>query len=92
MQQDGLVWIGNEPENMLVISQMFEFYERVSGARMHAAYVRPGGVHQVWTGPSFLSLESVMHHDEAGFMRFLCCRICPSASWMTSMSGARISP
>jgi NADH dehydrogenase (ubiquinone) Fe-S protein 2 len=21
-----------------------EFYERVSGARMHAAYVRPGGV------------------------------------------------
>lgn len=27
--------------------QMFEFYERVSGARMHAAYVRPGGVHQV---------------------------------------------
>lgn len=27
--------------------QMFEFYERVSGARMHAAYIRPGGVHQV---------------------------------------------
>lgn len=26
---------------------MFEFYERVSGARMHAAYIRPGGVHQV---------------------------------------------
>ena len=25
---------------------MFEFYERVSGARMHAAYVRPGGVSQ----------------------------------------------
>ena len=24
--------------------QLFEFYERVSGARMHAAYVRPGGV------------------------------------------------
>jgi NADH:ubiquinone oxidoreductase subunit D len=23
-----------------------EFYERVSGARMHAAYIRPGGVHQ----------------------------------------------
>lgn len=23
-----------------------EFYERVSGARMHAAYVRPGGVNQ----------------------------------------------
>jgi NADH dehydrogenase (ubiquinone) Fe-S protein 2 len=23
-----------------------EFYERVSGARMHAAYFRPGGVHR----------------------------------------------
>jgi len=23
-----------------------EFYERVSGARMHAAYIRPGGVQQ----------------------------------------------
>ena len=23
-----------------------EFYERVSGARLHAAYIRPGGVHQ----------------------------------------------
>lgn len=23
---------------------MLEFYERVSGARMHAAYIRPGGV------------------------------------------------
>ena len=26
---------------------MAEFYERVSGARMHAAYIRPGGVSQV---------------------------------------------
>jgi NADH-quinone oxidoreductase subunit D len=25
---------------------VMEFYERVSGARLHAAYVRPGGVHQ----------------------------------------------
>lgn len=33
---------------------MFEFYERVSGARMHAAYVRPGGVHQVSPAPSAL--------------------------------------
>jgi len=23
-----------------------EFYERVSGARMHASYIRPGGVHK----------------------------------------------
>lgn len=26
--------------------KLFEFYERVSGARMHAAYIRPGGVTQ----------------------------------------------
>ncbi|KAF1739892.1 hypothetical protein MXB_1386, partial [Myxobolus squamalis] len=26
---------------------LFEFYERVSGARMHAAYIRPGGVAQM---------------------------------------------
>ncbi|KAI5862217.1 NADH-ubiquinone oxidoreductase 49 kDa subunit [Durotheca rogersii] len=26
--------------------KLMEFYERVSGARMHSAYVRPGGVHQ----------------------------------------------
>ena len=25
--------------------KLMEFYERVSGARMHAAYYRPGGVH-----------------------------------------------
>ena len=25
---------------------LMEFYERVSGARLHAAYFRPGGVHQ----------------------------------------------
>jgi NADH dehydrogenase (ubiquinone) Fe-S protein 2 len=25
-------------------AQLMEFYERVSGARMHAAYIRPGGV------------------------------------------------
>ena len=31
------------PKSLL---QMMEFYERVSGARMHAAYVRPGGVYQ----------------------------------------------
>lgn len=24
--------------------KLFEFYERVSGARMHAAFIRPGGV------------------------------------------------
>uniref|UniRef100_A0A8W7PHJ6 Complex I-49kD n=1 Tax=Anopheles coluzzii TaxID=1518534 RepID=A0A8W7PHJ6_ANOCL len=33
-------WLFEEREKMM------EFYERVSGARMHAAYVRPGGVAQ----------------------------------------------
>ena len=31
-------------DELTFVSQ--EFYERVSGARLHAAYVRPGGVHQ----------------------------------------------
>ncbi len=35
-----LLWLFEERE------KLFEFYERVSGARMHAAYFRPGGVHQ----------------------------------------------
>jgi len=34
------LWLFEEREKMM------EFYERVSGARMHAAYVRPGGVSQ----------------------------------------------
>jgi NADH:ubiquinone oxidoreductase subunit D len=33
-----LLWAFEEREKLL------EFYERVSGARMHAAYIRPGGV------------------------------------------------
>ena len=37
---------------MLCLLQMMEFYERVSGARMHAAYVRPGGVALVSVNPS----------------------------------------
>lgn len=35
-----LLWMFEEREKLM------EFYERVSGARMHAAYVRPGGVAQ----------------------------------------------
>ena len=35
-----LLWAFEEREKLL------EFYERVSGARMHAAYFRPGGVAQ----------------------------------------------
>ena len=32
------LWVFEERERLM------EFYERVSGARMHAAYIRPGGV------------------------------------------------
>jgi NADH dehydrogenase (ubiquinone) Fe-S protein 2 len=35
-----LLWVFEEREKLM------EFYERVSGARMHAAYIRPGGVSQ----------------------------------------------
>jgi NADH-quinone oxidoreductase subunit D len=34
------VWGFEEREKLMI------FYERASGARMHAAYVRPGGIHQ----------------------------------------------
>jgi NADH dehydrogenase (ubiquinone) Fe-S protein 2 len=34
------LWAFEEREKLI------EFYERVSGARLHAAYIRPGGVHQ----------------------------------------------
>jgi NADH-quinone oxidoreductase subunit D len=35
-----LLWMFEEREKMMT------FYEKVSGSRMHAAYIRPGGVHQ----------------------------------------------
>ena len=35
-----LLWGFEEREKLM------EFYERVSGARLHAAYFRPGGVHR----------------------------------------------
>lgn len=35
-----LLWMFEEREKLM------EFYERVSGARFHSAYFRPGGVHQ----------------------------------------------
>lgn len=34
------LWVFEEREKLM------EFYERVTGARMHASYIRPGGVHQ----------------------------------------------
>lgn len=35
-----IIWLFEEREKLL------EFYERVTGARMHANYFRPGGVRQ----------------------------------------------
>jgi len=36
------LWAFEEREKLM------EFYERVSGARMHAAYIRPGGVARIF--------------------------------------------
>jgi len=47
------LWGFEEREKLMV------FYERASGARMHAAYVRPGGVHQ--------DLPSALIDDIEGF-------------------------
>jgi NADH-quinone oxidoreductase subunit D len=46
---------------------LMEFYERVSGARLHAAYYRPGGVHQDL--PAGL-LDDIMKWSE-GFPRII---------------------
>ena len=51
-------WLFEEREKMM------EFYERASGARMHAAYVRPGGVHRV--RPYFCFLD-VSNKDSASY-------------------------
>jgi NADH dehydrogenase (ubiquinone) Fe-S protein 2 len=50
-------WMFEEREKMM------EFYERVSGARMHAAYVRPGGVDRDLP----LGLMDDMHHWASRF-------------------------
>lgn len=44
-----------------------EFYERVSGARMHAAYIRPGGVS--------LDIPVGLLHDIFEFINQFCFRI-----------------
>ncbi len=56
-----LLWGFEEREKLM------EFYERVSGARMHAAYFRPGGVHQDM--PDGLA-EDIFAWNE-GFGKFL---------------------
>lgn len=43
--------------NVFYCCQMMEFYERVSGARLHAAYVRPGGVAQVIMSTVFCMIK-----------------------------------
>ncbi len=47
--------------------KLMEFYERVSGARLHAAYFRPGGVHQDM--PAGLAEDIRVYVD--GFQKFL---------------------
>jgi NADH-quinone oxidoreductase subunit D len=56
-----LLWGFEEREKLM------EFYERVSGARLHAAYFRPGGVHQDL--PAGLLDDIVAFCD--GFVTFL---------------------
>ena len=48
------LWLFEEREKMM------EFYERASGARLHAAYVRPGGV-------AIVSLRLHLNHLHASF-------------------------
>ncbi|MDP6013945.1 MAG: NADH-quinone oxidoreductase subunit D [Alphaproteobacteria bacterium] len=56
-----LLWLFEQRELLM------EFYERASGARLHAAYVRPGGVHQ--DIPAGMD-EDIMRWSE-GFPRVL---------------------
>ena len=56
-----LLWFFEQRELLM------EFYERASGARLHAAYVRPGGVHQ--DIPAGMD-EDIMRWSE-GFPRVL---------------------
>ena len=37
-----MLWVFEERE------KLYEFYERVSGARLHAAYFRPGGLIKIY--------------------------------------------
>lgn len=56
-----LLWLFEEREKMM------GFYEKVSGSRMHAAYIRPGGVHQDL--PDGLEEEIMKFADE--FLKIL---------------------
>ncbi len=60
-------WLFEERE------KLFEFYERASGARMHANYIRPGGVAWVRLVCSCLRAHT--------------CRTCHSATWTICTNG-----
>ena len=75
-------WLFEEREKMM------EFYERVSGARMHAAYIRPGGVALVDLIPSHLIQPQVYTWIEfkSYFAIFYICRIFHWVLWRISMN------
>lgn len=60
-------WLFEEREKMM------EFYERVSGARMHAAYIRPGGVSLVYTIMTLKVSGKLIDKNNTTDI----CRICP---------------
>ena len=68
-----LLWLFEDREKMM------EFYERVSGARMHSAYVRPGGVAK--------DLPDGLLEDITKFIEVLPSRI---ADMETMLTGNRI--
>ncbi len=51
-----LLWLFEEREKMM------EFYEKVSGSRMHAAYIRPGGVAKDLPSGLLEEIEKFTHH------------------------------
>ena len=62
-----LLWLFEEREKMM------GFYEKVSGSRMHAAYIRPGGVHQdLPNGLAEEIAEFILHFPKKldGFLKF----------------------
>jgi NADH-quinone oxidoreductase subunit D len=56
------LWGFEEREDLMI------FYERASGARLHAAYFRPGGVHQDLPDALLDDIETWTHKFLKGFM------------------------
>ena len=56
------LWGFEEREDLMI------FFERASGARLHAAYFRPGGVHQDLTEALLNDIETWTHKFLSGFM------------------------